>query len=88
VGAVSTLLSTPLRIFLEFETDHLLDAVDRHTTANNPRRILRWIKIFFSELLLSHLLDKIISKTVGIMVVLEAIKLKNGINVLSPYTMT
>jgi hypothetical protein len=80
VGLISAILATPLRIFMKFRTDHLLDKIGGPMITVQPdakiyQRIPGWLKVLSSELLLSHLLDKVISTAVGMMVVLEVIKL-------------
>jgi hypothetical protein len=65
VGIGSGALATPLRIKLDFKTDHLLDKISGQIVTTSARRIVRWSKIFFSELLLSHLLDNLICTTVA-----------------------
>lgn len=72
VGLVSTILSVPLRIVLlknTKRTDHLLDKLDQKILEDDNNGRLAWIKIFFSELLLGHLPDRILSTTVGVFVV-------------------
>jgi hypothetical protein len=72
VGLISTALSVPRRIFLlqSQNTDHLFDEVDRKILKDNKdSQIFAWTKIFCSELLLGHLPDRILSTTVGVLVV-------------------
>jgi hypothetical protein len=80
VGLLSAVLSVPVRLILGFQTEHLLDQVSRDAwkqatgkdqisrdtwrTAAGLRGIAR---IFALECVLSHLLDKTISTTVGVM---------------------
>ncbi|MGH6850329.1 MAG: hypothetical protein ACREDD_07770 [Methylocella sp.] len=71
VGLISTVLSVPLRIWSNFTTDHILDKVGREIENLNLNRWKKWVRIFIAELLLSHLLDRIIATTVGVLVVLE-----------------
>jgi hypothetical protein len=72
VGLISTALSVPRRIFLlqSQNTDHLFDEIDRKILKDNKdSQIVAWTKIFCSELLLGHLPDRILSTTVGVLVV-------------------
>jgi hypothetical protein len=72
VGVASSILSMPLRCYLDFKTDHLLDKIDRHILGTiTPVPTLAYVKIFLTELLLSHLLDKLICTMIGVMVALE-----------------
>jgi hypothetical protein len=71
IGILSALLSVPVRMFLGFKTEHILDKVSKQFTGNV---IQRFVKIISTEFLLSHFLDKAISTTVGVMVVLEVIR--------------
>jgi hypothetical protein len=76
VGVLSALLSVPVRMFLGFHTEHILDKVSRQFEGNVVKRFL---KIISTEFLLSHFLDKAISTTVGVMVVLEVVQPTNAI---------
>jgi energy-coupling factor transport system substrate-specific component len=75
-GLVTGILSTPLRVFfLRFSSDHLLDNIGKQIAPNERRGFMDFVKVLFEELLLSHILDKLISTTIGIMIALEWLNL-------------
>jgi hypothetical protein len=69
---VSTVSSVPVRIRLGFNSNHMIDGICKEFQQNNTRYVAQF-KIFLSEFLLSHFLDKTISTTVGVMFVLEIV---------------
>ncbi len=76
-GLLSTITSVPVRMRLGFNSNHIIDSICKDFQAKNTR-FVGSVKIFVSEFLLSHFLDKTISTTVGVMFVLEIVKA--GIN--------
>lgn len=72
-GLLSTITSVPVRMRLGFKSNHIIDSICEEFQASNTRWIGR-IKIFVSEFLLSHFLDKTISTTVAVMFVLEIVQ--------------
>ena len=76
-GLLSTVSSVPVRMQLGFNSNHIIDNICKEFKEKNTR----WVgntKIFVSEFLLSHFLDKTISTTVGVMFVLEIVQ--GGVN--------
>ena len=72
VGSIATALSVPVRIFLlkhSQKTGHWFDDVDEGILQGKESQIVAWIKIFWSEFLLGHLPDRILSTTIGVLVV-------------------
>jgi hypothetical protein len=72
-GLLSTLTSVPVRMRLGFKSNHIIDSICREFQQKNTRSTAN-AKILISEFLLSHLLDKTISTTVGVMFVLEIVQ--------------
>ena len=75
LGVISTVFSAPVRMALGFETSHVLDKISRQFTGNP---VAKFLKIVSAEFLLSHFLDKAISTTVGVMVVITVIQHNAG----------
>jgi hypothetical protein len=92
IGLISALLSVPLRIFLNFTSDHMLDRVGRdlyYPQPQNPaapqpvvgrKKGIAVLQIFASEYLLGHFLDKAISTTVAVLLVGIIAQQKSGQN--------
>jgi hypothetical protein len=86
VGFVSALLSVPLRIIMNFNSQHMLDQLGREfyqpSGATGPltgaKRVIAVLKIFATEYLLGHFLDKAISTTVAVMLFVEMLQQKTG----------
>lgn len=70
VGIISAITSVPVRIYLGFHTEHPLDQISGRIWSAEPG-LRGAMRIFATESLLSHLLDKTISTTVGLMYVLS-----------------